>query len=573
MTVDEIIGHCLRVIDEATAEMSRYNLWLPRKNNPLRDLPDVSERSVSRRSALGRDLLARIDALDLDPLPDALGLTVRVVRRYAATWSREADWWWIVCDPLGLGFYSLFLPTAYSGAFVLTEIHKLLRGFRFEAEGDLNRYLALLEDYARLVDQFHDRTRGQAERGIRIPQAQFDRVVDLFTALRAAAPGALAVDAARTKELHGSKAFEASAERIVQGPIAAAFDRLLDGLSSEYRAAAPDAVGMSQYPGGAAVYEELVALNTTLPLTAADVHRRGHERMERIVAEKRALATAAGYSGVAEFEASIDADPRWRAETPEAVKALFQQYIDRIAPFLPTVFDTLPTAAVTAAALPAEVSGSMTFGYYGQPSEEQPDGTYFFNAVHLTRRPLANVAALTYHELNPGHHLHVATQLENSSLPEVRRTALFNAFNEGWAEYAATLAGELGMYSDPVERYGRLMMDAFLTCRLVVDTGMNAFGWDLERARDYLREHSGVSEGEIQSETIRYSCDIPAQSLAYKLGDDYFVQLREEMRARLGERFDIRDFHAAAVEGGSLPLPLVADAVRRMEPRDRSASR
>ena len=131
------------------------------------------------------------------------------------------------------------------------------------------------------------------------------------------------------------------------------------------------------------------------------------------------------------------------------------------------------------------------------------------------------------------------------------------------------MAGELGMYPTPEERYGRLTMEAFVTCRLVVDTGMNAAGWTLERARDYMREHSGMSDTEIDSEVVRYSCDIPGQSLAYKLGDDYFVDLREEMRARLGDRFDIRDFHAAALSPGSLPLPLVAENVRSAEPRPR----
>jgi uncharacterized protein (DUF885 family) len=138
-----------------------------------------------------------------------------------------------------------------------------------------------------------------------------------------------------------------------------------------------------------------------------------------------------------------------------------------------------------------------------------------------------------------------------------------NAFNEGWAEYAATFAGEIGLYAEPAERYGRLMMDAFLTCRLVVDTGMNALGWSLEQAREYLREHGHMSEAEVCSETVRYSCDIPAQSLAYKLGDTFLVNLRERMRGRLGERFDVRAFHDAVLRPGALPLPLVATNVDR----------
>src|SRR5690606_23859972 len=135
-----------------------------------------------------------------------------------------------------------------------------------------------------------------------------------------------------------------------------------------------------------------------------------------------------------------------------------------------------------------------------------------------------------------------------------RTHAFVNAYNEGWAEYAATLAGEVGMYQEPEERYGRLIMDAFLTCRLVVDTGMNALSWTLDQARDYMREHSGMSETEIRTETLRYSCDIPGQSLAYKLGDTRMLEMREKMRSSLGPRFDIRDFHEAVLGPGSLPL-------------------
>jgi len=203
----------------------------------------------------------------------------------------------------------------------------------------------------------------------------------------------------------------------------------------------------------------------------------------------------------------------------------------------------------------------MTFGFYDAPSPGQPAGRYLFNATNLAAGPLANVASLNYHELVPGHHFHLASQRENEVLHPIRANALFNAFNEGWAEYAATLAGELGMYQESEERFGRLMMDAFLACRLVVDTGMNALGWTLEQSRTFMRENAFMPEAEIRSESIRYSCDIPGQSLAYKLGEYFLMARREEMRARLGERFDLRDFHDAVLEPGGLPLLLVAENI------------
>jgi uncharacterized protein (DUF885 family) len=203
----------------------------------------------------------------------------------------------------------------------------------------------------------------------------------------------------------------------------------------------------------------------------------------------------------------------------------------------------------------------MPFGYYDSPGPGQDAGRYLFNAVNLAGAPLNNIAALNYHELVPGHHFHLASQRENGTLHPVRANAFFNAFNEGWAEYAATLAGELGMYEAPEERFGRMMMDAFLVSRLVVDTGMNALGWSLTQAREFMKENAFLSEPEICSESIRYSCDIPAQALAYKLGEYFLMDQRERMRSRLGNQFDLRDFHDAVLKPGGLPLQLVAENV------------
>jgi uncharacterized protein (DUF885 family) len=205
--------------------------------------------------------------------------------------------------------------------------------------------------------------------------------------------------------------------------------------------------------------------------------------------------------------------------------------------------------------LPTALEASMTFGYYDGPRPDRPRGLYLYNAANMTRRPLIDVAALCFHELVPGHHLHFASQQENAGLHPLRTHSFVNAFNEGWAEYSGALAGEMGMYREPEERYGRLTVDAFLTSRLVVDTGMNVMGWSLEQAREYLRAKTATSEPEIRSETIRYSCDIPGQSLAYKMGDTKMLELRQRMRTALGPRFDLKAFHAAVLAPGALPLP------------------
>jgi uncharacterized protein (DUF885 family) len=547
----------LRIIDDAWSEV-REGSWVKKQlGAPLDRLPDLSYGEAERRTQLGRSLLARIEALDLDALPSDIALTLRLVRNRANTWAREAEWYWTVSDPSGIGFFGMFLPTAYCGGFVFNFVHGQLAAFPFVRAGDPDRYLGLVADYARLIEQIAERTEGQAARGMRMPKAQVPQARALMSALRGGCRENLAVTPERLGRSTTGEFQRALDSRIAE-LVHPAFDRVLALLSDDYLAQAPDTVGLSQYPGGKAIYADLVRLHTTMDLTPDQVHARGHERIARIEGEMREIREKAGCIDATAFNDRLQSDMRLRANTVEGVTAVFQRYIDRLKPRLTEYFHDAPTSPYTIAPLPDALQGSMTFGYYDAPRAERPIGTYFFNAANLTRQSLFNVAALTYHELVPGHHLHFSTQQASRTLHPFRAFSFFNAYNEGWAEYAATLAGEIGMYETPEERYGRLVMDAFLTCRLVVDTGMNTLGWSLERAREYLRIHSGMTEAEICSETIRYSCDIPGQSLAYKLGDTEIFALRERMRRALGATFDVRDFHAAVLSPGALPLPELA---------------
>jgi uncharacterized protein (DUF885 family) len=184
-------------------------------------------------------------------------------------------------------------------------------------------------------------------------------------------------------------------------------------------------------------------------------------------------------------------------------------------------------------------------------------------------------AALIYHELVPGHHFQLSLQQEASSLPAFRREFWPTAFVEGWGEYASDVASEMGLYDDPYDRAGRLMMASFLASRLVVDTGMNALGWPLEKARAYMTEHTLMSAAEISTETLRYSCDIPGQALAYALGARKLHELRARAESALGSGFDPRRFHDAVLLGGAMPLPVLDAHVDRFiaKEKERLAAR
>lgn len=537
--------------------------WVQRDlGQPVDRLPDIGQEAVAGRSQRATEAMTILDRTNVSLLPHDLRLTHCVAHKTAQRMAKEADRYWLAFDPLGIGFFALFAPTAYGGGFLLGHLSGMLAKYCFDTSADVHRYLGLLDDYARLIGQMRQRTAGQAARGIRIPRPQLDQSIELVRRLRVGA-ASLLPNSDRLASI-GAKAAAARIRDQLEHAIDPAFEHLLAFLSDpDYRARAPTSVGLAQYPGGEALYRELVCEHTTLDVSPAEVHSQGLKRMDDVRAAMVTLIEQAGFKGSPhEYLAAIAENAAWRATNADEIGAVFGRYIDRIAPHLETAFRFKPRAPHAVAPLPEALAGSMTFGYYDSPGPGQAAGRYLFNNANLAGAPLNNIAALNYHELVPGHHFHLASQRENEALHPVRANAFFNAFNEGWAEYAATLAGELGMYEAPEERFGRLMMDAFLISRLVVDTGMNALGWTLERARAYLREYAFVPENEIQSESIRYSCDIPAQSLAYKLGEYFLMAQREEMRARLGERFDLRDFHDAVLEPGGLPLPLVAENVK-----------
>lgn len=517
-------------------------------------LPDLSAMEASRRSAVGTALLTRLGKVDAGALPHDLALSLRLVRFRAEIWAREEQVYWLATDPLGLGYFGMFLPTAYCGGFLFNFVHAILRSFRFTALSDLDRYLGLATDYARMIDQMTERTVGQAARDMRMPAPQVSATRALIGAFRDRAFDVWDVSDDRLGPL-ASKRFKDTLGGVISKQIVPAFNRLLELLGDDYVARAPAEVGMSQYAGGPEIYDLLVRMHTTQDLTPQQVFEAGMSRMGRIEDAMEAVRRDAGFAGDArDYLTRMAADPRWRADSPQGIACFFQRYIDRLRPRLDGLFRSSTLVPYGVEPLPEALQGSMTFGYYDAPRPDRQRGVYLFNGANLSRQSLHNIAALTYHELVPGHHLHLSSQHRNESLHEFRRHSFVNAYNEGWAEYAATLAGEAGMYQEPEERYGRLVMDAFLTSRLVVDTGLNSLGWSLEQAREYMRSHSGMSETEILSETLRYSCDLPAQALAYKLGDTYILGLREKMRAVLGADFDIRDFHSAVLEPGSLPL-------------------
>lgn len=548
-------GPVLRILDDVMAFERTQLAQIALGGEFPSSLPDLSEQGVIDRSAKAAELLARLNEIDDDQLPHDAALSVRLARHTLSHKAKAADWYWLVFDPLGVGFYAMFAPTSYGAGFLLNQISGRVGQLPLQTRSQGYEYLSLLDQTVRLAEQLIERTHGQMKRGIYMPRAQYDRALIFLKGIKAGLVSAFGSGAERY-EGESPETFQAILDQSIARDLSGVFDDFIELLGPEYADQVKDSVGLAQFEGGAKVYEELVRFHLTLEMTPEQVHEAGHQRMRQVKAEMDAIRKQAGFNGSnQEFLESLNTNPNWRAETAEDITEVFQRYIDRLSPHLPDYFDFEAPYPCAAGPLPAELEPSMTFGFYRSPSAADPKGTYLFNTANLSNNNLSGIASLNYHELIPGHHLHMTTQKANDQIHPLHNYAFVNAYNEGWAEYAAELAGEIGMYSDPVERFGRLVNDAFLTTRLIVDTGMNALGWTLEQARDYMRENAFMPETEILSESVRYSCDIPGQALAYKLGDTEMFKMRDAMREQLGEAFDIKDFHRAVIHPGALPLP------------------
>ena len=539
-----------------------------RTGSLIRTLPDLSPEQADRDVAFARSMLERLDEITPEDLAPDDAITVAILR-----WDAERA---IDFGP----FYWLRFPyTPYQAGFALNFVHGQLAGHPFsEPSGHVDNYLTVLDEYADQLEQITAYVEGQMARDIYLSRHALPGVIGVFRSARERADAVFGVASDRLEALSDEQrtAFRRSRQAIVESRILPAFDALIALFDSDaYREQAPEEVGLAQYPDGAAFYRALVRYHTTTEVEPEALHALGEQRVAEIEARMAAIRREIGFDGTkADFHHLLRTDPRFFAESAEEVEARFATYIERIEPLVPDYFHHQPRAPYGVARLPAVAEASMTFGYYSAPTPNQTTGLYFYNGSALDERPQISAGPLIYHELIPGHHFHIALQSENERLPAYRREYLnATAFTEGWGNYGAHLAAEMGLLDDPYDRYGAALFDLFISARLVLDTGMNLLGWSLEQGRAYMREHTFQSETEIATETLRYATDLPGQALAYKAGLESLLALREEARSAAGNDWDIRDFHDAVLGSGAMPLVVLEEHVARTFADRRAASR
>ncbi len=350
----------------------------------------------------------------------------------------------------------------------------------------------------------------------------------------------------------------AAGRTAIETQVLPAYRRLLEFFRDTYAPAARQGIAATELPDGKALYAALVRHYTTLDLTPDEVQRIGLEEVARIQRDMDAAMRATGFQGdLAAFLKFLRTDRQFYATTPQQLLERASFIAKQIDGKLPAFFGKLPRLPYSVQPVPADLAPNYTAGRYSPPPlGGTRGGEYWVNTTALDQRPLYALTALTLHESVPGHHLQIALALELADVPPFRQQLYPDAFGEGWGLYAEKLGEDMGMYRTPYDEFGRLTYEMWRACRLVVDTGMHAFGWSREQTREYLRSHTALSEREVQTEIDRYIA-WPGQALAYKMGELEILELRRRARERLGADFDIRAFHDAVLDNGGMPLPVL----------------
>ena len=434
---------------------------------------------------------------------------------------------------------------------------------------DYDNFLARMDGFVAWVEQAINNMRSGAVKGVVQPRVVIERAIPQLSALAVEDPKESVLwrpilNLPPGLSVPDRQRIVTAWERKLGEAVLPAIRRLRDYLENDYLAHTRPSVGLSALPNGAAWYAYCVRLHTTTSLTPQQVHELGLSEVARIRAAMERLKTQVGHTGdLRSLFEKLRGDPRFVASDVEALLAGYRDLKSRVASAMPRQFAIAPKADFEIRPVEAFREQSAASASYrpGSPDGKRP-GVFYVNTWDLPSRSTYLMQAIYLHEAVPGHHFQVSLAQEMDELPRFRRHAEFTAYDEGWGLYAESLGRELGLYDDPYSELGALMMEVWRAVRLVVDTGLHSQGWTREQAIDYMRANTSIGRADIVAEVERYIAQ-PGQALAYKVGEIRIRALRRESERTLGARFDVRDFHTQVLAGGSLPLSVLEEQIRR----------
>ena len=432
-----------------------------------------------------------------------------------------------------------------------------------ETSDDAEAYLARLAAFSGVLDEESEAQREEASRGYLAPSWSLDLAMKQMRAQLKASPAENGMaqslgQRAIAKNIPGE--WGAQATKLLTDEVYPALQRQYD-LLKELQPTTRPGDGEWRVPRGDEMYALALRYYTTTDYTADEIHQTGLEQVAEISGELDDILKKAGLTrgSVGERLNALNSRPEQLFSNDDvgraALIASLNEGVEAMQAKLPRAFASISTQPLTINRVPLEIQDGAPNGYYqGATLDGSRPAIYWINLKDTADWPKYQLPALTYHEGVPGHHLHLSLLQQDENLPLLLKNYWLSAYGEGWALYSEMLADELGGYNG-IEKAGALQSWLFRAARLVVDTGLNAKQWSVERATDYLVKTVAFSRPRSQREIERY-CASPGQACSYKIGQNEWARLRHRAETELGSKFEIRQFHEILKEG-VMPLELL----------------
>ena len=529
------------------------------KNNPERAtaygdyrynalLGQYSLAEIARQHAEGDDFLKRLQAIPTEGMNDKDLLSHQVMRRQL---ERE---------DVNYGLKNYEMPVNQQRG-VHIQLADLPLSVPLDSVPQYQDYVSRLHQIPRVLDQTIEVMRQGEKDGLMPPKFVLEKLPGQCDGIISENPFiAAAKKFPPDFSENDRKRLTEEMTKAIKDDVLPAYRKFAEFLRTEYGPKGRNKLSIESLPDGKRRYAEAVKLMTTMNITPAEVHEIGLKEVERITAEMTKLAQSQGYKDLASFRDAINKDPKWKPRSEQQIVDDFTKYIHQMEPKLPEMFGLLPKAAVTVEPIPDFAKAESTHYVQGTPDGKRP-GRVVVAVADPTKRTLITDEAVAYHEGVPGHHMQISIAQTLQDLPKFRLHGFYSAYAEGWALYAEELGKEIGFYQNPVSDYGRLNSELFRAVRLVVDTGIHDKNWSRQQVIDYMHAND-LNDALAQTEADRYIA-WPGQALAYKMGQLTIRKLRDEAKAQLGTKFDIKAFHDEVLNGGAMPLDLLQERVER----------
>jgi uncharacterized protein (DUF885 family) len=512
----------------------------------LNHLAKVDPASQAQRLAYWQDVLKKLDAIKRDELSAKERLNYDIYHPQIEALIAAQK------------FRQFEMPANADTTFWTDVGYTARRTFR--SEQDYHNFIAQMKDVPRYFHEQMDEMRAGMKRGFTPPKVTMTGRDGSLTAV---------IDAKPEDSLYYTPfkemptvpkaehaALRAEAVNAIRDVVQPAYKELLKFMRDEYLPATRTTIAAYDLPDGKAYYRSKIQEFVTIDMDPAKIHEFGESEVKRLHQQMLDTMKETGFKGdFPAFLKFLKSDPQFQAKTGRELLMNAAYIAKRFDGKAGQYFGMLPRQRFAIKPVPDDLAPFYTGGRGGP-------GVYLVNTYDLPSRPMYNLTALTLHESAPGHAFQMPLALEHKDQPEFRQHTYLSAYGEGWALYCETLGVEMGMYETPYDRFGMLNYQIWRAVRLVVDTGMHSQGWSRDKAVNYMREYTALSEHEIQTEIDRYIA-WPAQALSYYIGEDTILKDRAKAEKALGNKFNLRAFHDAVLELGSVPLPVLSARIDR----------